>query len=208
MTTVVGLLLANGVLGAVDTVWYHEIRAGLPRRPDRHRTELRLHAARDAVYAVLYGTIGWWAWRGAWAAVLGALLAVEIVITLADFVVEDRTRTLGAGERVLHSVMAIVYGVMLGRLAPLLAAGAHTAATGAVATPLAVVATAFGAGIALSGLRDLRASCIKDGGPASIPVTRVTRGHGARWAARWATGWRSSSTSATRSPAPSSPTAT
>ena len=40
MTVVVVLLLANGVLGAVDTLWYHEYRAALPRRPDRHRTEL------------------------------------------------------------------------------------------------------------------------------------------------------------------------
>jgi hypothetical protein len=156
MTTVVLLLLANGVLGAVDTLWYHEVRAGLPRRPDLYGTELRLHAARDAVYAVLYGTIGWWAWRGAWVGVLGALLAVEIVITLADFVVEDRTRALGAGERVLHSVMAIVYGAMLCRLVPILAAGAPTG--GPVPVPLALMATLFAAGIAVSGLRDAVAS--------------------------------------------------
>lgn len=158
MTAVVVLLVANGLLGAVDTLWYHEHRAALPRRPDRFRTELRLHAARDAVYAVLYGTIGWWAWRGAWAAVLAGLLAVEIVITLADFVVEDRTRALGPGERVLHSVMAIVYGVMLGRLAPVLAGWAHDptalARAGRVPALLAAVASAFGAGIAASGARD------------------------------------------------------
>ena len=139
MTIVVLLLLANGVLGAVDTLWYHEHRAALPRRPDRHRTELWLHAGRDAVYAVLYGTIGWVAWQGAWAAVLAALLAVEIVITLADFVVEDRTRSLAPGERVLHSVMAIVYGAMLTRLVPEIAAWSG-GPTGLVAAPGAVPA--------------------------------------------------------------------
>jgi hypothetical protein len=162
MTAVVVLLLAQGVLGAVDTIWYHEIVAGLPRRPDRHRTELRLHAGRDAVYAVLYGTIGWTAWRGAWAGVLIALVATEVVITMADFVVEDRTRTLSGGERVLHSTMAIVYGAMLMRLAPVLAgwAGEPTALARADEVPaaLAAIATVFGAGIALSGARDARAS--------------------------------------------------
>jgi hypothetical protein len=163
MTAVVILLLANGVLGAVDTLWYHEHRAGLARRPDRHRTELWLHAGRDAVYAVLYGTIGWVAWQGGWAVVLAGLLAVEIVITLADFVVEDRTRDLAAGERVLHSVMAIVYGAMLTRLLPALAgwAAEPTAllpATGAVPPPLAWTAIVLGAGIAVSGARDALAA--------------------------------------------------
>jgi hypothetical protein len=163
MTAVVILLLANGVLGAVDTLWYHEHRAGLARRPDRHRTELWLHAGRDAVYAVLYGTIGWVAWQGAWAAVLAGLLAVEIAITLADFVVEDRTRRLAPGERVLHSVMAIVYGAMLTRLLPALAGWvaeptALLPATGAVPPLLAWTATVLGAGIAVSGARDALAA--------------------------------------------------
>lgn len=167
MTAVVVLLLANGVLGAIDTIWYHELRAALPRRPERHRIELRLHAGRDAVYAVLYGTIGWWAWRGSWAWVLGALLAVEIVITLTDFVVEDRTRTLSAGERILHSVMAIVYGAMLTRLVPEMIDWASTTAgtTGsrgvtATGVPMLLAATSslLAVGIACSGARDALAS--------------------------------------------------
>jgi hypothetical protein len=162
VTIVVLLLLANGVLGAVDTLWYHEYRAALPRRPDRHRTELWLHAGRDAVYAVLYGTIGWVAWQGGWAVVLAGLLAVEIVITLADFVVEDRTRDLAAGERVLHSVMAIVYGAMLTRLVPQIVDWAQAptalAPAGTVPAALAWAATALGAGIAASGARDARAA--------------------------------------------------
>ena len=163
MTAVVILLLANGVLGAVDTLWYHEHRAGLARRPDRHHTELWLHAGRDAVYAVLSGTIGWVAWRGAWAVVLAGLLAAEIAITLADFVVEDRTRRLAPGERVVHAVMAVVYGAMLSGLVPVLVgwAAEPTAllpATGAVPPPLAWAATVLGAGIAVSGARDALAA--------------------------------------------------
>lgn len=165
MTAVVALLLVNGVLGIVDTLWYHEWRARLAERPDLYRTELRLHAARDAVYAVLYGTIAWWAWSGSWVLLLGGLLAVEIVITMSDFVVEDRTRVVRAGERVLHAAMAIVYGAMLMQLVPDLVdrLGQPDALVGAgpdasVPTHLAVAASMLGGGIALSGVRDLLAS--------------------------------------------------
>jgi hypothetical protein len=177
MTVVVVLLLVNGVLGAVDTLWYHEYRAQLARYPDLYRTELRLHAARDAVYALLYGTIAWWAWSGAWALVLAGLLAVEIVITMTDFVVEDRTRVLRPGERVLHAAMAIVYGAMLMRLGPELIGRLGEAdvlvggvgAGPAVPVELALLATVFGCGIALSGLRDLLASL-------SVPAEAVPAG--------------------------------
>lgn len=164
MTVVVGLLLVNGILGAVDTLWYHEYRSRLAWHPELYRTELRLHAARDAVYTVLYGSIGWWRWEGAWAGVLASLLTVEIVITLADFVVEDRTRSLAAGERVLHSAMAIVYGAMLMRLVPELVQRGQEPTSlwvGETGVPVAMagMATLLGAGIAVSGLRDAFASC-------------------------------------------------
>jgi uncharacterized protein (TIGR01777 family) len=46
------------------------------------------------------------------------VLTLEIVITLADFVVEDRTRRLPASERVLHTVLAINFGAILAAFAP------------------------------------------------------------------------------------------
>lgn len=163
MTAAVVLLLVNGVIGAVDTLWYHEYKGRLAWRPDLYRAELRLHASRDAVYAVLYGTIGWWRWSGLWAAVLLALLATEILVTLTDFVVEDRTRPLGAGERVLHSLMAIVYGAMLTQLLPELLDRLRDPAAlwvgdSGVPPELAAMATLFGMGIAASGIRDALAS--------------------------------------------------
>lgn len=169
MTVVVGLLLANGVLGAFDTLWYHEFRARLAQRPDLYRTELRLHALRDAVYAVLYGTIGWWAWNGGWAFVLASLLAIEITVTMADFVVEDKTRTLSGGERVLHALMAIVYGAMLAHLAPVLFDRAQEPTSlwgGSTDVPveMAIVASLLGVGIAASGVRDWVASASGDPG--------------------------------------------
>ncbi len=124
MTTVLTLLLISAVLGAWDTLWFHEYRAALPRNIANTRTELKLHAIRDSLYVVIYGVLAWWVPSGPAVWVLGALMSAEIVITLADFVVEDRDRPAIGGmaptERVLHTLMAIVYGLVLAQLVPLL----------------------------------------------------------------------------------------
>jgi hypothetical protein len=162
MNVVLGLLLLNGGLGAFDTLWYHEWKAQLAWHPERHRTELLLHAGRDTIYTIVYGSLGWVAWRGAMAAVLMLLLACEIVITMCDFVVEDRTRRLSAGERVLHAVMAIVYGAAMSQLLPIVMrwGGEPTGLTNTVdvAPVLAIGSILAGVGIALSGIRDLLAA--------------------------------------------------
>lgn len=167
--TALVLLSANAVLGGFDTVWYHEISGKLPVRGGGVRTELALHAGRDAVYAVIYGTLGWVAWHGPWAYALAGLLAVEVIVTFADFVVEDRVRRLSAGERVLHGLMAIVYGAMLAFLLPVVVGWADEPAglvahAPAIGTPLRLLLTAFAVGIALSGVRDTIAAVV---GPAA-----------------------------------------
>jgi len=125
VTTVLLLLAVQGALGAFDTLYYHEWRARLPALGPAARDELRLHAARDLSYAILFGTLPSIAWQGLWAVVLAALLLVEIVITLADFVIEDRVRRpLGGvypGERVTHAVIGLIYGAALANLVPVLA---------------------------------------------------------------------------------------
>jgi hypothetical protein len=164
MTTVLTFLLVNAVLGAWDTLWYHEYRARLVARVDSTRTELRLHAARDGIYVVLYGVLAWWRPAGVVVAVVALLLVAEIVITLADFVVEDRDRPaiggIAPGERILHSMMAIVYGMMLVQLLPVLAASlADPSGLVRHDAPLALslAGAAAAAGIAVSGLRDVLA---------------------------------------------------
>ena len=42
-----------------------------------------------------------------------AALAVEVFITLADFIEEDMSRKLPASERVNHTLLAINYGAIL-----------------------------------------------------------------------------------------------
>jgi hypothetical protein len=54
MTTALYLLAALGVLGAFDTLYYHEWRARLPALGKSAGDELRLHAWRDFVYAALF----------------------------------------------------------------------------------------------------------------------------------------------------------
>ncbi|WP_255590798.1 MULTISPECIES: hypothetical protein [unclassified Acidovorax] len=84
------------------------------------RRAASLHAAREAICGVVFVGLAWFEWRGAFAAVLAALLLVELGITLADFLEEDRTRRLPPFERVLHTVLIISYGLFLGLIAPVL----------------------------------------------------------------------------------------
>ena len=117
MTVAIWLLFVQALLGAFDTLYYHEFRLRLPHGQGT-TTELRLHASRDFAYAIIIGTLGFVTWNGALAWVLFALLAAEIVITLWDFIEEDRIRKLPAGERAMHAIMGIVYGAFLAYLIP------------------------------------------------------------------------------------------
>lgn len=70
----------------------------LPARGAQAAAGLRLHPARDFLYAVLFAGLPWLAWHVAWVVALAATLLAEIVLTLADFAVEIRVRkALGNG---------------------------------------------------------------------------------------------------------------
>jgi hypothetical protein len=167
MIAVLWLLAAQGTIGAFDTVYYHEWRARLPARSLEVATELQLHASRDFLYAVIFGTLPWLAWQGLWVLALTFVLVAEIMLTMADFIVEKNARQpLGdvfAGERVTHAVMAILYGAMLAMLLPTLAEWWSEPTTMAVAPPevpewLRWALTVMAAGVFMSGMRDLYAS--------------------------------------------------
>lgn len=173
MNTALWLLAVQGSLGAFDTLYYHEWRARLPARVPGTRPELLLHASRDFLYALLFGTLPWLAWRGALAAVLALVIAAEIVITLADFVVEDTVRKpLGGvfpGERCMHAVMAIIYGAALGYLVPELLTWWRLPTELAFSPPpvpesLRTVLGLMAAGVFGSGVRDLYAALQLPGG--------------------------------------------
>jgi phosphatidylglycerophosphate synthase len=167
LITALWLLAIQGTLGAFDTLYYHEWRARLPAGGETTRDELRLHAARDFIYTVVFASLPWVAWRGAWSLMLSALLLAEIFITLRDFVVEDRVRkSLGgvyAGERVTHALMGIIYGAFLAFLLPSLL-GWWRAPTSLAPTVEAVprvlrwALVVMAVGVFLSGVRDLAAA--------------------------------------------------
>ncbi|APR79362.1 Cell division inhibitor [Minicystis rosea] len=165
MITALWLFAAQGALGAFDTLYYHEWRARLPGGLPGTRPELVLHGLRDLVYAVLFGTLALVRWEGLAAYALAALVAVEIVITLRDFVIEDTVRRpLGGvfpGERMTHAIMGIIYGAALAHLAPEIIAGTARP-TGFVPweapAALRVILPLMAAGVFASGVRDLGAA--------------------------------------------------
>jgi len=161
MATALYLLTLQGLIGAFDTLYYHEWRARLPARGRRAAAELALHAARDFFYGILFCTLPWIAWKGAWTIVLLGVIIAEIILTLWDFVVEIAVRReLGdvyAGERVTHAVMGIVYGAMIASLVPTLHLwweGSSGLLLEPVATPawVRLLVGALGVGVIASGL--------------------------------------------------------
>lgn len=113
------LIALQIAMGAFDTLYHHELSERLAWRPSQAR-ELRLHAVRNLFYAVIFLTLGWSEPRGILAWGLIALLAIEICITLWDFVEEDMTRALPASERINHTLLALNYGAILVLAAPVL----------------------------------------------------------------------------------------
>jgi hypothetical protein len=159
MTTALTILLVQGALGAWDTLWYHEFRQHLPAR-STGALELRLHAARDFAYAILFGSLAWVTCNGLYAWFVAALLGAEIVITLWDFVEEDIRRPLPPGERVMHTIMAIVYGAFLANFLPQLWLWSQQPTGFAAANYgwLSWMMSAMAVGVFASGIRDLVAS--------------------------------------------------
>jgi hypothetical protein len=109
----IAVLVLHGLLGGFDTLYNHEWDARLPQQPSA-ALELKLHAARSAIYAVIFGGLAWFEWHGALVIVLAALVVAEFTLTLIDSVVEDRTRTVAATERVVHMMLGVSTGAWTG----------------------------------------------------------------------------------------------
>jgi uncharacterized protein (TIGR01777 family) len=158
MNLLFSLLTVQALMGAFDNLWHHELQARLPQRPSARR-ELALHAAREAIYGVVFIGLAWWRWQGAFAALLALLLGIEVVITLADFLEEDRSRSLPPFERVLHTLLTVSYGLFLALLAPVLWAwgGQPTALQPASNGVWAPALTLYGIGVLAWSLRNVLA---------------------------------------------------
>jgi uncharacterized protein (TIGR01777 family) len=120
MFWVFSLITVQAVVGGLDNLWHHEITERLPARRAA-ADELALHAARELIYSFVFIALAWFRWQGYWVMLIALAVALEVVITLADFVVEDRTRRLPAFERVLHTLLAVNFGAAAAVLMPVLA---------------------------------------------------------------------------------------
>jgi uncharacterized protein len=154
------LLILQGLLGAFDTLYYHELRLRLPSVATA-RKELKLHAVRDFLYAIIFGSLAWINWNGLGAWVLIGLLAAEAFMTLWDFLEEDRSRKVPPGERSMHAAMGLVYGALLARLLPeiLSWSGLPSGFPFQDHGLLSWLLTLMALGVFVSGLRDVFAAC-------------------------------------------------
>src|SRR5258708_1602392 len=112
-------VLVQMLMGGFDTVWHHEATERLAWRPAQ-AGELRLHGVRNLAYAIMFGVLGWTEVHGIAALALIALMVGELLLTLWDFVEEDRTRKLPVTERITHTLLTLNYGVVLAMLLPVL----------------------------------------------------------------------------------------
>ena len=150
-------------MGAFDTLVHHEGTERLAWRASQRR-ELQLHGVRNAFYALIFLAFAWTEPHGVFTMILGAILIIEVFITLWDFVEEDLTRKLPATERINHTLLALNYGAILVLAAPVLYgwASLETALLPANYGWWSVFATLSAAGVGVFGVRDLLASARSD----------------------------------------------
>ncbi|MEY2927112.1 MAG: hypothetical protein RL367_1589, partial [Pseudomonadota bacterium] len=178
-TTLWTLLLIQTAMGGADTLYHHELTQKLAWRPAQ-AGELRLHGARNLIYAIVFAALGLTEPHGVYATALIALLVIEAMITLIDFVEEDRTRLLPWTERVLHTLLTLNYGVVLALLIPVLLgwAGQATVLLPAHHGWLSLIFALAACGVIVSGIRDLfaaaRCARLADGDP--VPLVSALHG--------------------------------
>lgn len=171
---VLALLIIQGGIGAFDVLYNHEWDAKLPSQPSA-KLELKIHSIRAVLYTVVFAGIAWFEWHGIWVFVFGGLLFIEILLTLWDFVVEDKTRRLSAGERIVHTVLAMNGGAYVGFLVYIFVTDWISLPTDLQPVSygwISWILTAYAIGVFLSGIRDGIASKqqISNEHPASLKL--------------------------------------
>lgn len=117
MELILYLLIVQGIMGAFDLVYHHEMTEKLTWKPSAAH-EMWLHGIRNGLYSIVFLSFGFYHWHGALAWAFLGILLIEVTITLWDFVIEDQTRKLPATERVTHTLLALNYGAVIGLFIP------------------------------------------------------------------------------------------
>lgn len=102
----INLMILQTLMGAFDTLYHHELVVALPQQAGA-RLELSIHSARALLYALVFAGLAWFEWHGLLIFAVIAIILTEILLTLWDFVIEDRSRLLPASERITHTLLAI-----------------------------------------------------------------------------------------------------
>ncbi len=116
MTLAFFLLLAIGLLGAFDVVYFHGYRCRLAARPECQR-EVLWHTVRHLVYALQFLWVPHLRFHGA--ALLGLVLlyAADVFVAWADVWEERDSRApqggLPRGEYFMHVVLSVLVGLYL-----------------------------------------------------------------------------------------------
>jgi len=158
MFSVFALITTQALLGAVDNLWHHEITERLPAKRSA-AGELVLHSARELIYAFVFVGLAWFRWQGGWAVLFAVVMLLEVVITVVDFLIEDKTRRLPPFERVLHTILALNFGAVLALLGPVLSNwwSMRAAVVPVYYGPISWVFTVFGIGVLAWSLRNAMA---------------------------------------------------
>ncbi len=153
------LFILQAMMGCVDSLAHHEFTEGLAWRTDQIR-ELKLHSLRNFLYTIIFAVFAWLEPRGLIAWAIMGLLGIELCITLLDFAEEDQTRKLPVSERMLHTLLTINFGALLGLITPLLIQlGSKTTAAAMDWKPLLTpLFSVFALGCAILGLHELKAA--------------------------------------------------
>lgn len=176
------LISVQVFMGAFDTLVHHEGSERLAWRASQ-KHELRLHGVRNFFYAVIFMSFAWLEPHGVFTMILAGILAVEVLITLWDFVEEDMTRKLPATERINHTLLALNYGAILALAAPYLWEWAFLPSA---LIPVSygwwsVMATVSAIGVGIFSARDLLAASRSDrldrGDPAALVAGLKPRQH-------------------------------
>ena len=121
-------LMVHGVLGGIDVVLNHELIARLPSQPYAG-PEMRLHAARELLFAAIFFSLAWFEWHGGYAWWIALLFLAELLVSMRDSVIEGDTRVLPVSERIIHVLLFVNLGIVMSLVAQaLLAWGAQPAA--------------------------------------------------------------------------------
>ena len=118
MELILTLIIIQAFIGAYDTIYHHDIKEKLPQRPSA-ALELKIHAMRSSLYAVLFFTLAWTYPFGIYAIGLAVVIFTEIALTFWDFVVEDQTRRLPPAERIVHSILGFNFAAIFTLLVPI-----------------------------------------------------------------------------------------